>query len=153
MALSHIEAESSTLKHLERGNHSDCDSDNGSENKMTSVAIWASKSQGSACADPWICKGPPVRTRGFQFRFNLDSRNSPGTLQKPSRNHSRTFQDSSRNLRVFQFAFENELPRGGSSSSNSSSGNNSTASGKQGYAITIASAANEGAARAAPDRA
>ena len=39
MALSHIEAESSTLKHLERGNHSDCDSDNDSENKMTSVAI------------------------------------------------------------------------------------------------------------------
>ncbi len=44
MALSHIEAESSTLKHLERGNHSDCDSDNDSENKMTSVAIWASRS-------------------------------------------------------------------------------------------------------------
>ena len=44
MALSHIETESSTLKHLERGNHSDCDSDNGSENKMTSVAIWASRS-------------------------------------------------------------------------------------------------------------
>ena len=44
MALSHIEAESSMLKHLERGNHSDCDSDNGSENKMTSVAIWASRS-------------------------------------------------------------------------------------------------------------
>ena len=39
MALSHIEAESSTLKHLERGNHSDCDSDNDSENKMTSVAL------------------------------------------------------------------------------------------------------------------
>ena len=39
MALSHIEAESSTLKHLERGNHSNCDSDNDSENKMTSVAL------------------------------------------------------------------------------------------------------------------
>ena len=39
MALSHIEAESSTLKHLERGNHSDGDSDNDSENKMTSVAL------------------------------------------------------------------------------------------------------------------
>ena len=83
MALSHIEAESSTLKHLERGNHSDCDSDNGSENKMISVATWASKSQGSACADPWIFArdrlcGP--------VDFSLDSIWIQGTLQEPSRN-------------------------------------------------------------------
>ena len=39
MALSRIEAESSTLKHLERGNHSDCDSDNGSDNSMISVVL------------------------------------------------------------------------------------------------------------------
>ena len=65
MALSHIEAESSTLKHLERGNHSDCDSDNDSENKNDLGCNLGFKIvrermcgpldlQGTACADPWI---------------------------------------------------------------------------------------------------
>ena len=41
------------------------ESDNGSDNRMISVAIWTSRSQETACADSWICKGLPVRTRGF----------------------------------------------------------------------------------------
>ena len=68
MALSHIEAESSTLKHLERGNHSDCDSDNDSENKMTSVAIWI-----LGFARDRLCGS---------VDFNLDSISIRGTLQE-----------------------------------------------------------------------
>ena len=59
MALSYMEAESSTLKHLERGNHSDCDSDNDSENKMTSVALQENMQENTMTATrQWSLRRP-----------------------------------------------------------------------------------------------
>ena len=86
---------------------------------MTSVEVCASRSKGAVCADPWICKRPPVRTRGFQFVFEPRSTSwhvrkasgrlsyicrfrtlwKPGTFGKPSGNLRQTFGEPCGNRR------------------------------------------------------